>query len=99
MSDTVPVEDVIRADGWIPGWPSTYCWCLAAVLSRDTNPRYRVEYLWFNPEALKKWFQGPVGSTQPFGDNENIHFWRPLPQPPAYTPEPLGQEPVYGEPK
>lgn len=43
---------------WINGEPKEAGWYLAASRTNDEDELYHVQQLWFNPQALDKWWSG-----------------------------------------
>ena len=64
---------------WIKGEPSTAMWCFGTYISNDDPPRKAVVYLWFNPQALPKWWIGTPGKTSPFTRPVIAHMEEPEP--------------------
>ena len=70
---------------WTPGEPKKANWYLAAYLTKDDPPNVAVDLLWFNPDALPKWWTGTVGRCVEFV--QPVTHWMPKPQAPGIEKE------------
>lgn len=65
---------------WIEGEPKKAMWCLVTYLSNDEPPSPAVDWVWFNPHALPKFWIGTAGNKMlPFRQPVTHYFPKPEP--------------------
>jgi len=81
------LDDTIRKIGelgeWMKGEPKEAMWCLVTYLTNDDPPNEAVDMVWFNPDALPKWWIGNIGTCIEF--NQIVTHWMELPESANYA--------------
>ena len=78
-------------EGWISGEPTAAGWYMFAVRTNDKEERYYVLQMWYNPQAITKyWVGGGYVSNKAEPANghfqNNVKFYQELPESPNQTP-------------
>jgi len=77
---TNQLMDAVEKEQWSEGVPPEAMWCLATYLTADDPPSKAVAYLWFNPDAIHKWWKDrKAGKGEPLV--RKVTHWKPIPPP------------------
>src|SRR3990167_9953802 len=63
---------------WKKGEPKNATWCLVTYLTNDDPPNEAVDMVWFNPDALPKWWIGNAVKSVEF--NQIVTYFMTLPK-------------------